>query len=82
MAAFHAIGQVLGATVEGRFGASGAVCAAKAECRLWVQKGDDRRTPPQQARGAGSRHLPGDNCKQSALQRGRGPESLPSIWRG
>ena len=27
----------------------------------------------------GSRHPPGDNCKQIALQRGRGPESLPSI---
>jgi hypothetical protein len=28
---------------------------------------------------AGSRHPPGDNCKRSPLQRGRGPESLPSI---
>ena len=28
---------------------------------------------------AGSRHPPGDNCKRSPPQRGRGPESLPSI---
>jgi hypothetical protein len=31
------------------------------------------------ARRAGSRHPPGDNCKHSALQRGRNPDALPSI---
>jgi hypothetical protein len=38
-----------------------------------------RRVVSDRLQSAGSRHPPGDNCKQSALQRGRGPESLPSI---
>jgi hypothetical protein len=38
------------------FGARRAVPADKAECRLWVQKGDDRRNAPQRARCADSSH--------------------------
>ena len=39
-------------------GASRAVPTDKAECRLWVQKGDDRRKAPQRARRADSGPLP------------------------
>jgi len=35
---------------DGRSGVGRAVPADTAECRLWVQKGDDRRNAPQRAR--------------------------------
>jgi hypothetical protein len=44
------------AAVNGRNGAPRVVPADKAECRLWVQKGDDRRNAPQRARCADSGH--------------------------
>ena len=41
--------------------------ANKAECRLWVQKGDDRRNAPQRARCA-----VGLNRSRGNLQQGKG----------
>ena len=52
----HPLGDALG---ERRMGAKGheeRLPAAKAECRLWVQKGDDRRNAPQRAKRADSGH--------------------------
>jgi len=48
----HPLGDALR---ERRMGAKGheeRLPAAKAECRLWVQKGDDRRNAPQRAKRA------------------------------
>jgi len=53
----HPLGDAL---PERRMGAKGheeRLPAAKAECRLWVQKGDDRRNAPQRVKRADSRHL-------------------------
>jgi len=48
--------EVLGGRPKVSSGARGAVPADKAECRLWVQKGDDRRNAPQRARCAECSH--------------------------
>jgi len=50
----HPLGDALR---ERRMGAKGheeRLPAAKAECRLWFQKGDDRRNAPQRAKRADS----------------------------
>src|ERR1700724_3481876 len=51
--------EVLGGRPKVSSGARGAVPADKAECRLWVQKGDDRRNAPQRARCADSGRFTG-----------------------
>ena len=46
------LSRSLGLAASDGFGARRAVPADKSECRLWVQKGDDRRNAPQRARRA------------------------------
>jgi hypothetical protein len=56
MAGSHPTEPIATAIANGRYGAGRAVPADKDECRLRVQKGDDRRNAPQRARCAESGH--------------------------